>query len=523
MAIATKHKKEIKLGLCAIISLCIAFSPLLCNFIWGNHDWIPLIFGNRISSGLIEGRFSQFALQCLLFSGKILPILNISLGFTFYATAIVIIYTRFFNFSVTKHSYLTIISVVLLPYICEILYFQFIVLSQLSWPLIIALSLIIAKKASETTHYIVYTFLSTILLLTAIGGYPACANLFVTAATLWLINQKQTSFIRLTKLALPFFISLCLSFLCLYIIHIWLREHNQMIEMYNNRYSSLIGYLQKILPTLGIAIKSLLQPQPFFSLALKIILTIATLFGLSEIFIACKTVSQKTICLTLIACLLLSLKFSALVSSQEANDYFTINDPIEYMVRADFYSIPCLILYCLSRLSTHKKLFLKNTATIICTFLIFINLKTDINFSKVQILGFHGEALLQERIINRLEESPQYLPNNYYTIVQTGEISLRPKYYQTTKLEKYGLYTLKTPFSRHWLANENYNFYAPFEFVLSGRSISKDDITPQMFEYLLKEEDIWPSPKATYINDKYYIIPLTTDGKKMLSDQFRQL
>lgn len=63
--------------------LCLCFSPLLINFIWGNHDWLPLIQDNPLLSGLIEGRFSQYILLNLLLDGKILPVLNILLGFIF--------------------------------------------------------------------------------------------------------------------------------------------------------------------------------------------------------------------------------------------------------------------------------------------------------------------------------------------------------------------------------------------------------------------------------------------------------
>lgn len=80
--------------------LCLCFSPLLVNFIWGNHDWLPLIHGNPLLSGLIEGRFSQYILLNLLLDGKILPVLNILLGFIFYTAALFLLYRRFFAFSV---------------------------------------------------------------------------------------------------------------------------------------------------------------------------------------------------------------------------------------------------------------------------------------------------------------------------------------------------------------------------------------------------------------------------------------
>ena len=75
--------------------LCLCFSPLLVNFIWGNHDWLPLIHGNPLLSGLIEGRFSQYILLNLLLGGKILPVLNILLGFIFYTAALFLLYRRF--------------------------------------------------------------------------------------------------------------------------------------------------------------------------------------------------------------------------------------------------------------------------------------------------------------------------------------------------------------------------------------------------------------------------------------------
>ena len=523
MRITAKNKSEIKLGLTAFISLCLIFSPLLFHFVWGNHDWLPIHYGHEISYGLIEGRFSQFILQYLLFSGNILPIINLLFGFIFYALALVTLCTRFFNFSLQKNSYLIIAAIATLPYINEILYFQFISFSQLTWPFIITLSLLCAKKATTSSLSIIYTFLSFILLFTALGGYPASINLYTTATALWLIAQKDISLSRLLKLSVPYIISLLAACLCLYAVHTWLKQNDYMMEMYNNRYGSFYDYFKKIIPTILISAKSFLQPQPFLSLYLKITLCFLVLLWAIKILISKPAVWQKILTFILLIGLLLCLKFSAFLSNQSIDDYFSTNDPIAFMMRADFYAIPCLILFCLSWLSTQKRLFSKNIVTLISIILIIINTKADINFCKTHILGFHAEALLQERIINRLEQSPKYNPYNYYSFVQAGEISLRSKYYTPAKFEKYGLYTLKAPYSRHWLLHENYNFYAPKEFVFSNRSIDSKDITQQMYTFLSQDMSIWPSVNATYVDDKYYIISLTSDGQKMISQQFRQI
>ena len=78
---------EIKLWFYAFVTLCLFLSPLLFNFIWGNHDWLPVINDNHLTSGLIEGRFSQYILLTILLMGKVLPILNTLFGLALYSLA----------------------------------------------------------------------------------------------------------------------------------------------------------------------------------------------------------------------------------------------------------------------------------------------------------------------------------------------------------------------------------------------------------------------------------------------------
>ena len=70
---------ETKLWLTAFVLLSLTYLPLLVNFIWGNHDWQPLITDSGLSAGLIEGRFAQYIFLNTFLMGKILPILNILL------------------------------------------------------------------------------------------------------------------------------------------------------------------------------------------------------------------------------------------------------------------------------------------------------------------------------------------------------------------------------------------------------------------------------------------------------------
>ena len=143
-------KSESYIWVTSFLILCLSFSPLTFNFIWGNHDWLPLIQDSRLTSGLIEGRFSQYLLLKLLLMGKILPILNLVIGFMLYSIALYCLSRYYFNYKTNKlPSALFISTAVSMPHITEIVYFHFITLSLLSWTLVIALSLIAMQKAAE--------------------------------------------------------------------------------------------------------------------------------------------------------------------------------------------------------------------------------------------------------------------------------------------------------------------------------------------------------------------------------------
>lgn len=520
----TCNQQELSLWLIAFLALCVTFSPLFFNFLWGNHDWNPILYSTPITSGLVEGRFSQYVIPTLLLSGQILPVLNLCLGFAFYSLALILLYNRFFEFRTTSFTPVIFLVVATLPYIVEITYFHFIVLSQLFWTFVITLALLCAKKANAEQK-VLYTSLSTILLLFAIGGYPASVNLFVTATALWFIKNyvKEASFIKQLKRLIPFAISLFLSLLTLFIIYRWLLKNDLMMAMYNNQTSTLKNLILKIFPSFILILKSFIQPQPFFSINFKLITsTLFILFAINYT-LASRTITQKGLSLLLLIALLFFLKFSALLINEDAKEYFHLKDPATFMVRTDFYSIPCLMLFIITYLSQTSKQSIKNITYILAALLLCLNLRADLLFTKTFLLGFSAENSLEQRIINRIKESPKYDSYNLYTLVQAGEFSLRSKYYTPSALEKFGYYTLETPFMRHWIPNEHYNFYENEIFVEEGRAINQKELTTEMIDFLANDNSVWPSPKSIYVDDRYSIVILTSDGQQQLQQQFKNL
>ena len=523
-------KTENYIWVTALIILCLSFSPLIFNFIWGNHDWLPLIQDNRLTSGLIEGRFSQYILLNLLLMGKILPILNIIIGFFFYSISLYCLSRYYFKYQTTNLSTtIYICTAASLPYITEILYFHFITLSLLSWTFIITLSLIATQKATEK-NFILWEIFGFILLYIALGGYPGCINMYVTAVCCRLIQlriNQQLSISQLGKYILAHAINLILALGLLKITFDYLQQNHFMMNMYNSQAATFLELIQKTPAIIQASLFAFTETQPFLSFSIKgTIATIFIIFLFSVFIQTFKTRKNKVdilLILILILGLLISLKFSAWLISNNADNAFTKLDPATSMVRTDFYSYPILILFCLYFMHEQKKQILKNISFICAISLLITNINTNLNFSKTHLLGFTAENKLLERIINRLENHHHYQTNNLYTVVQAGEIPLRTKYYQKKAHEKYGYYTLNTPYSRHWIAFEYYNFYAPQDFVQEGTSIRQEDLTPKMIAFLSTQMTSWPHPYSVYVDDNYAIIALTPEGKELLRNQFNLL
>jgi len=517
-------RPELKLWLYVFAGLCIIFSPLICQFIWGNHDWQPLISDNGLDSGLIEGRFSQYTLVRIFLMGKILPILNILIGLLLYAAALVLLYSRFFEFSVHKSAVIPLLVAATLPYINEILYFQFIVFSQLSWPLVLVFALICAKKASSTPHFFLYTGLSFILLLLSLGGYPATINFYMTATCLWIIRKqtKNVSMHNLLKIISPFAISLLAAFLSLYLIYNWLSAHHLMMNLYNNQTPAIKDLILKIIPTIGLSLQSLIQPQPFFSLSFKLITSTIIILFIAQLLHTTHSKKQFIILVVMLPILFLCIKFSAWLTTETSANYFAKYDPAAFMIRTDFYAVPCLILFCLTILR-EKKNILRNLSLILSGLLFINSTVANFNFAKVHLFGFHAEELLQQRLNARIQEHLNYNPKTMYTIIQAGELPLRHRYYQSQKHEKYGYYTLQIPYFRHWIAFEYYNFWEPTPFVKEGTAIDPTEINKEMIDFLSQKITLWPQPNSVYIDNNYGIIALTSKGKSMLTDQFNSI
>ncbi len=519
-------KEETSIFAFVFASLCLAFAPLLFNFMWGNHDWLPLIRDNLLTHGLIEGRFSQYVLLNLLLMGKILPVFNITIGFFLYALALTILCRKFYDFT-APHFITTIIicAAASLPFLTEILYFHYITLSLLSWPLITVASLMACKQASSARP-IFFTFMGTLLLFFAVGGYPPVINMFSTATAGRLIldyGQNHLSFRTICRKAVPYLISLSLSLLALIVVFLYLHKTHRMLSLYNNQAATLTELFATLPQILYKAICDFTTPQPFLSLKFKYLTSIICLIFGILFLLGGHSIGQLICRMLMLTALLLAVKLSAWITKETADSIFASTDPTAFMARMNFYSFPALLILCFIYLYQTSATLSKNMVLLSAVTLFAININSSLSFSKTHLLGFTAENKLLERIISRIQKHPDFNPQNLYTATQAGELPLRHRYYTSGIKEKYGYYTLNAPYVRHWIAFEYFNFYTPKEFVREGTAIEPHNITNTMADFLTNHIAVWPAENAVYVNDTHAIIALSPEGKQLLISQFRHI
>jgi hypothetical protein len=516
--IFTLTRTEQHTVLLSFLILLLSFSPLVFNFIWGNHDWVPVLNDLPLSSGLIEGRFSQYILINLLLMGKILPILNLSLGLLDYTYALTLLITRFFAYPIKNTANIcAVIAAATLPYITDIIYFHFIVLSQLFWPLVLTLSLLAGKEAALGNHPFRNTALGTALLFLSLGGYPACGNFYVVATVLFLLQNVKT-FKQLFRTVAPFCIAVIISYTTLLLCYHYFKQHNLMIELYNGQAETLSGLILKLPHTVKMAFLSLFQPQPFLSLSLKL-----TVFLVLFLFAyRCFTPERPHILTAfLLLSLVIALKFSAWLTQETATEYFAGVDPAFFMIRADFYAIPVAVLVAFFSLQNSSS-FKKNLTFILSLLLLWCNLTGNLEYCKTALFGSKAEDRLLTRITARVQENPAFSASALYNFMQAGELSLRPRYHTPNFGEKYGFYTLNTPFTRFWLPNENYNFSTPAPFVKEKEPLNPDRLSQNLANFITTKLSVWPNENALYLENNLIILALTPGGQNLLRSQFMQ-
>lgn len=176
------------------LALVVVFSCYWSSFFLGNHDFRFIRYGVPVDAGVFEGRFMQFVLPKLLVDGHILPVLNVFLGFAFFALGVVLL-ARWFGLAEKYREVLPFaLLIVLNPYILTQLYYVHQILPILFWHLLCVLGVIWMDKAAEERRPGLAAA-GVLALWTAMGGYAASLELVLTiiVGKFWLDVLRMNS------------------------------------------------------------------------------------------------------------------------------------------------------------------------------------------------------------------------------------------------------------------------------------------------------------------------------------------
>lgn len=412
----------------SLISLSIVFLYHSTFFMFGDHDWQYLRHSISLNAGLFEGRFSQFLFIHLFSLGKILPIINNTLGFLGFSFGVSLL-AKYWDIPRQKtHYILFALFTTLTPYILSFMYFSFIVIPCLSWNSIIILSLIISS--TEKTFSLSKTLFSAFLFMLALGGYPPVINLYATALctkiflTIFYDNLSLKKLIKNYKYSVINFLlgALLYKLLLLYFTHTGAINANY----YNLQTIPFNEWGAKFLLISKDIFKQFLTTLPFIGYPYK---TLTIIITLCAIYILITNLSNKIpINKPLSILLFIGIFYSALITLFLSPSIIET----EFSPRIDFFGLLYVCSAMLAIILKSSNTILKNISYICVILCIITNINSLAEAQKVWNLGFNAELNLYKRIQNRFKSSNRFYPNNKYIVVQGGAPSMRQRFYHTS-------------------------------------------------------------------------------------------
>ena len=499
----------------------LCFVPFLINFMWGNHDWGWVKEYTPLLSGVFEGRFSQFILPTILFSGNILPLLSIAGGLLFYSLAAILL-LKLWNVKNTNILYTLLgLYIITSPYTLSWFYFAFLTLSCLSWTLvtILAFYLINKTKLSKKWSYP----LSILLLTLALGGYPPIINMIgIIFFTIVLNDICQNKYTPKTviKKYLPQALVMIGAVLFFLASQHLLKHYQLQYETYNTAGTGLERLIDNFLMTLTTSFSQFLNTTSFIETPYKY--GNLVIFILAFMVLISRTPKHLGCYLLFVLALFGMLFSSVLTLLLTPNTAYVQNEP-----RIEFFGIIYIYAFAFAVLFTNASQLIKNISYAILLSLVCYNFATSAYCAKIWHLGLKAENLQMERFIARLENTPEFNPNQSYTFIQSGTISMRKRYYPKAFILKHDSYTLTAPYVPWHLPYKAYTFYYPTTFVNKDFDIYWQFITPKdltmtddLKEYLTLGALPWPKQESIYISPELIVLTVTADGKTRGSDWY---
>lgn len=505
------NKTDISALLISFLIINLAFLFHSLNFMWGNHDVTFIKNELLLSSGLFEGRFTQFIPYRLLTMGQILPFLNNFIGFAFLTLALWIL-AKYWQIPPSKLNYtLFIIFFATQPYTLSWMYFTFITISCLLWTLLAVLGLYLSEFALKHQYGKTLSVIAILCFYTTLGGYPPVINTFFVC----LSGRLTIAYLFENKTLINLWHIYKYTLLNIIIASVLFKLTLHFIpadNVYNLETTPLSTLPTKFITTLIIAFRQFFITVPFMEQGYKTILAIMSLCAIIGAFINVASWQQRSLTAVLLIGTIWSTAFTT----------FLVVPHTEYVSRIDFYGFAFLYAFFLALLLKYKANISHSLALIFMLMLIPANIINDYRAQKVWKQGFDAEFQILNSVAERIENNPDFNPDNKYRFYQAGDIALRPNYYQ----EKYkvdDVFLLSLPYLAIWQGANLIEFYSPFAYIDHNSPLLPSDITPEVYNYFMNEARPFPHKNAIFINKDIIIIIYNQVGLDDFREKIRML
>lgn len=504
-------KTDIQALIVAFIIINIAFLFHSLNFMWGNHDVGFVKNELLLTSGLFEGRFTQFVPYRLLTMGQILPILNNFIGFAFFTLALWLL-TKYWQIPKSRLNYILFIAFTATqPYTLSWMYFAFITISCLLWTLLAVLGLYLSEAIYKNRHKKTLSLIAIACFYTTLGGYPPVINTFfvclcgrITIAYLFenktlkeLWNIYKYTLLNIFTAALLFKLTLKL-----------LPPDN----VYNLETAALNTLPAKFFLTLKIAFKQFFITVPFMERGYKILLALMSFAAAVGALITPQKITQRIIVLLLICG---TVWMTGLTT-------FLVTPHTEYVSRIDFYGFAFLYSFFLTLLLKYKAAIGQSLALLFMLILIPFNIINDYRAQKVWKQGLDAEMQILNRITERIENHPNFNAKQQYRFYPVGDLSLRPNFYHGT-YDVDDVFLLSLPYLATWQGANLLEFYSPFSYIDRSLPLLPSDITPEAYRFFMNDSRPWPHANSVYINKDIIIVIYNQAGLDNFRHKIREL
>ncbi len=505
------NKKDLKALTISFLIINFAFLFHTLSFMWGNHDVKFIKEELLLSSGLFEGRFTQFIPYRLLVTGQILPILNNLLGFLFLTLALFVL-TRYWKLKTSTLNYILFITFFATePYTLSWLYFTFITISCLLWSFLAILGLHLSSYIKNSKHKFLLSLISIICFYLPLGGYPPVINTFFVCLsakiTLSYLFEKKTikELFHIHKYTL---LNIIIAGI-LFKLTLLLINHD---NVYNLETTPLRDLPQKFISTIKIAFSQFFVTLPFMGKSYKITLFIMSFISIIGATFTPKKLKDKCFVLLLI---ITTIWLTSLTT-------FLVVPATQYVSRIDFFGFGFLYAFFLCILLNLKPKIFESFGIILGFILICFNILNDLHAQKVWKQGFDAEFQVLDSIVEKIESHPNFNKNKTYRFYQAGDISLRPSYYNDDfKQDDVFLHSL--PYLAMWQGDNLVQFYSPFNYIKNPSFILPSDITPDVYDFIINKALPWPHPNSIIVTKDAIIIILNYYGLNDLKNKLRQL